>query len=531
MFIANSIYCEMILMTEFVVHPWINPNTIEKRMYQDNITKTALSGNTLCVLPTGLGKTPIAAIVTAGRLQKDMNKKILFLAPTKPLVNQHKKTFEKYLKVGEDELKAVTGTIKPEERKALYEKADVVFATPQTISNDLKRDILHLKNYSLLIVDEAHRCVGNYAYVYIAKKYMQQSLSPLILALTASPGASREKINEIRQRLFIENIEIRARDDSDVRPYIQELDSNWVEVELQPKLKEIKQYLEKAKEEKIKKLMSWQIIRSPMIGKAQIIKLQQELAKRKTGPSYLAMSYLAELLKIDHALLLLETQCLYSLKKYFDKLYIDAGEKKTKAVFRLMKDENFLRAIKLTDEALHNGLEHPKIEKLKEIITAELKNKDARIIVFAQIRDTISRIYNMIKLLPGCGPIEFIGQAKKAGKGLSQKEQVQIINEFKMGFYNVLVATSIAEEGLDITETNAVIFYEPVPSAVRRIQRAGRTARTQPGKVFILMTKNTRDEAYHWVGHHKERRMKKILYDMQNKLAYEKQKDLGEFHD
>jgi len=515
-------------MTEYVVHPWIHPGAIEARAYQDNIMNTALTGNTLCVLPTGLGKTPIAALVAAHRLEKDMNKKILFLAPTKPLVSQHKKTFEKYLKIGESELIAVTGSIDPNERKALYEKADVVFATPQTISNDLKKDIIHLKEYSLLIVDEAHRSVGNYAYVYIAKKYMSQASDPLIIALTASPGSQKDKINEIKSKLFIKNVVIRTHDDPDVRPYVQEVDRDWVEVELTPELKEIRRCLEKAKEEKIKKLMSWHIIRSPMINKSQIIMLQQELSRKRTGPSYIAMSYLAEVLKIDHASLLLETQCLYSLKKYFEKMQADANAKKTKAVARLMKDENFAKAMKLTDEALSKGMEHPKIAKLKEIIQEELKNKEARVIVFVQIRDTITRIYNVLKSMPGCGPIEFIGQAKKAGKGLSQKEQVQILNEFKMGFYNVLIASQVGEEGLDVVETNAVIFYEPVPSAIRRIQRAGRTARTHSGKVIILITKNTRDEAYHWVGHHKERRMKKILQDMQN--AQEKQRGLSEFH-
>jgi Fanconi anemia group M protein len=378
-------------------------------------------------------------------------------------------------------------------------------------------------------VDEAHRSVGNYAYVYIAKKYMAQASDPLILALTASPGATKEKINEIRQQLFIQNIEIRTREDNDVKPYIQEVSKEWVEVELQPELKEIRKFIEKAKEEKIRKLMSWGILRSPMVNKTQIVRLQQELARRRTGPSWRALSYLAELMKIDHASLLLETQCLYSLQKYFEKMQTDANEKKTQAVARLMKDENFLNAIKLTDKAIADGLEHPKIAALKELVEKELQNEEARIIVFAQIRDTITKIHDTLKNIQGCGPVEFIGQAKKKGKGLSQKEQIQIVNEFKMGFYNVLIATSIAEEGLDITETNAVIFYEPVPSAIRRIQRSGRTARTQSGKVIILMTKNTRDEAYYWVGHHKERKMTKILHDMQNKLSSERQKGLSDF--
>ena len=167
-----------ILILMFVSHPWINPNTIEDRDYQKNIVKTAVSGNTLCVIPTGLGKTSIAALVAADCLQKDMNKKILFLAPTKPLVNQHKKTFEKFMKIGEDELKAITGEDKPELRANIYKKADIVFATPQTIRNDLKANILSLKDFSLVIFDEAHRAIGEYAYPYIAKVYKYHCKNP-----------------------------------------------------------------------------------------------------------------------------------------------------------------------------------------------------------------------------------------------------------------------------------------------------------------------------------------------------------------
>ncbi len=107
----------------------------------------------------------------------------------------------------------------------------------------------------------------------------------------------------------------------------------------------------------------------------------------------------------------------------------------------------------------------------------------------------------MLVQIKGAAPVEFIGQAKKKGKGLSQKEQMQILNEFQMGFYNILCASQVAEEGLDVVETNVVVFYEPTPSAIRKIQRSGRTSRTKQGKVIVLMTKNTRDEAYQWSAH------------------------------
>lgn len=499
----------MIVM-QYVSHSWLNENVIEKRDYQEQIVASALGANTLVVLPTGLGKTSVAALVVAETLKKQPDKKVLFMAPTRPLVNQHKKNFERFFKLG-IEFAAVTGQDDPEDRMKLYNKVQVIFSTPQTIRNDLKVGKIDLSQFSLLIFDEAHRAVGNYAYPYIAKVYSYHN--GLILALTASPGSQRQKIDEIKKRLYIDKIEIRDRADEDVAPYVQEMNQQWLEVELTKPLQSIKEYLENCKNQRITKLLKWKIIHYPNVSKSQILRLQEEMAKKKTGMGWAAMSLLAEVLKADHALTLLETQCLHSLKRYFDSL-VEQREKRS--VTRLLNDENFKNAMRLTTDLLAEGQEHPKIEKLKEIITEELaKNKFSSIIVFAQYRDTIAKINDELKAVKNAAPIEFIGQAKKKGKGLSQKEQIQILNEFKMGFYNVLIASQIGEEGLDITETDTVIFYEPVPSAVRRVQRMGRTARTKAGKIIILITKDTRDEAYHWSGFQKEKRMKDILYKMQ----------------
>ena len=507
-------------MVTYVNHPWINANTIEHRDYQDKIVNTAVSFNTLCVIPTGLGKTSIAALVAAKRLEKDSNGKILFLAPTRPLVEQHRRTFEKFLKLGL-ELRTITGDDKPEERMDIYNSIDIIFSTPQCIANDLKKGVVDLKDFSLCIFDEAHRCVGNYAYTYIAKRYIGSARNPLILALTASPGSHKYKIDEVRNKLFIDKIEIREREDEDVRGYIQPLQQEWIDIELTTEMKSIRGYLETVKSEKMKKLFSAKIIHSYKTTKSQLIKLQQDLARKKTGYAFMAMSWIAEVIKIDYALLLLETQSLYSLKQYLDGL----DEDKTKAVARLMNNENFKNAIRLTNELVEEGREHPKIEKLREIVESELaKNKDTRIIVFAQYRSTIKKMFDTLKDVKHAAPIEFIGQAKKSGRSLSQKEQTQILNEFKMGFYNILCASQVAEEGLDVVETDLVIFYEPIPSAIRKIQRVGRTARTRIGRVITLITKQTRDEAYHWTAHHKENKMHKILHDMQKG-----QKSVGEF--
>jgi Fanconi anemia group M protein len=315
-----------------------------------------------------------------------------------------------------------------------------------------------------------------------------------------------------------------------VKPYVQDVNSERVEVELTTPMKTIKKYLEDSKNRCINKLIGFKILHSPYVTKSQLLKLQQDLARKKTGYGYMAMSLIAEIIKIDHAMLLLETQCIASLNEYFYDMKNDGS----KAVARMMKDENFINATRLAGELLKEDKEHPKIEKLGEIIYNELqKNKEARIIVFAQYRSTIKTIFNMLSKIKHAAPAEFIGQAKKKGFGLSQKEQVQILNEFKMGFYNILCASQVAEEGLDVIETDMVIFYEPVPSAIRKIQRSGRTARTKSGRVIIMITKGTRDEVYHWVAHNKEKKMTRILHDMQNKgktEAYiERQKNLEDF--
>ena len=158
---------------------------IEDREYQTKIFETSKTGNTLVVLPTGLGKTIISAMLIDYRLEKYPNSRILFLAPTKPLINQHLRTFSDLMSI---RLDIASGSISRSERGKIYERAQLVFATPQTIENDMEKGIIDFTSFSLLIVDEAHHTIGNYSYVKIAKQYSEKALHPLVLGLTASPA-------------------------------------------------------------------------------------------------------------------------------------------------------------------------------------------------------------------------------------------------------------------------------------------------------------------------------------------------------
>jgi Fanconi anemia group M protein len=496
----------------------IDYQKFQPRLYQEMIASTAIRRNTLCILPTGLGKTYIAILVAAWVLENKPNSKILMLAPTRPLVQQHLKTFSQHMTLDKSLFIALTGKVKQEERKMLYEKGRVFFATPQIIRNDVDKGILDLSRFYLLIVDECHRSVKKYAYTEVAEMYFSQSLEPLVLGLTASPGGMQDKIEEVKKKLRIEAVEARTERDFDVRPYVKGIEIEQVYVEMPEEFKWIKAMLEDYYRECLSKLVEANLLPSLKASKKELLDVQKRLGEMydetrdRSVAMYLVIA--SQAVKVEHALSLLESEGIFPLRNYFSEL----KKNKSSSTRRMLADRRIEAAMKKVNELYIKGVEHPKLSKLVEIIKDELsRKKNSKIIVFANYRDTVSLIKSYLDRAE-IETREFIGQAKKGGKGLSQKEQVQLINEFEYELFNVLIATSIGEEGLSIPAVDVVIFYEPVPSEIRTIQRRGRTGRTESGKVIFLITRGSRDEAYYWSAFHKERRMRNIISELKSKI-------------
>jgi len=504
----------------------LKKDSFETRAYQTEIAKTAANDNTLVVLPTGMGKTLIAVIVGAERLDK-YGGKIMITAPTRPLNAQHTKSFEKFTNIPTEDIALITGRYDPEKRKEIYKKATIIAATPQCVQNDLENGRLDLSDFTFVVFDEAHRAVKNYAYPYIAKKYMLQAKHPLILGLTASPGSSREKIDEITQNLFIKAVEIRSETDGDVQPYVQETQREWVYVDFPEQYKKIKTLLEEVLKDDIKWLYEKHYIPIPRPSKKMLLAAQQRVGasygrSRKNFGALWAMIRSAEAIKIEHAVELLETQGVNFLYEYFQK--ITSSKKRTD--MRLVKNKYISEALQLVEELHKTGEEHPKMIELKKLVKKLVGEKpDAKIIIFANYRATVENIKNMIEN-EGIKAMILIGQAIKEGGGLTQEQQIETIKKFACGDFNVLVGTSVSEEGLDIPAVDYAIFYEPVPSEIRSIQRRGRVGRQTAGKVIFLITKDTRDEAYYWAALRKEKRMKGVLYDLRNGKSLKKKKTL-----
>ncbi|AKB20200.1 ATP-dependent RNA helicase, EIF-4A family [Methanosarcina sp. WWM596] len=517
-------------------HPLIKPETVEQRLYQLNLAGKALEGSSLVVLPTGLGKTIIALFVIVSRLQR-FGGKALILSPTKPLVDQHAAFFKKVMTLPEEEILAFTGSIAPAEREKLWARGKLIVSTPQVIENDLLTKRISLEDVSHITFDEAHRAVGNYAYTFIAEKYFESAKNPHVLGITASPGSSDEKIAEVCQALHVENVAVKTEKDRDVRPYVQEKEIEWLQVLLPAEMAEIRGYLEKIFDDRLKTIreLGFSAGSGKYISKKDLLLLQKQLqGEIRIGGDpaiFSAMSVVAEMMKVNHAVEMVETQGLETLRKYLEKLEAEASSSSaSKAAKRLMDDLYMRKALYRVKEC---DVEHPKLELSRKIVSEQLEeNPDSRVIVFTNYRDTAEIVANALSKAPGIVPIRFVGQGSRhKDKGLTQKQQVEILEKFRAGEYNALVATSVAEEGLDIPSTDMVLFYEPIPSEIRSIQRKGRTGRQQKGRVIVLVTKGTRDEAYYWSSKNKEKRMLNSMHGLETIFTPKASKKSAELSD
>ena len=518
-------------MANYINHPLLKKNAIESRLYQQILAGDVLKkGNTMIVAPTALGKTIIAILVAADRLQKVKNSKVLILAPSKPLAIQHEESFKEFLT---QPCSSITGAIKTDDRIKRWEESRIICATPQTIESDLLNGRYDLSNVSLIVFDECHHTVGSYSYVYLASRYVRESKFNLILGLTASPGSDKNKIKEICENLYIQNISIKTENDADVKPYLNPVQIEWIKIKMSSELEKIKTCVDKSLKVRLKALKNMGILKTMAVGRTDVLnargRLQAEIA-RSVNPDkelFQAISILSAVINVQHAQELIETQGIETFNKYIARL----RKKKTKAAKSLLWDDNFGRAIKLARNAEKHGWEHPKVREITKIIKKELSIDDgqtklkterfddkpdkssSKIIVFTQYRDTLEMLHQKLEK-EGIKSGKFFGQGMKDGeKGLSQKQQKEIIKSFKKGEYDVLLSTSVAEEGIDIPAVDLVVLYEPVPSEVRMIQRRGRTGRKRTGRAKVLITEGTRDEAYYWSSIRKENNMKTQLID------------------
>ncbi len=513
---------------EFFDIPLLRPHTVRWRLYQEVIFATATQKNTLVVLPTGMGKTVIAIVLAAYRLEKEPRSKVVMLAPTRPLVGQHRQRFQEMLLVLPEKFQVITGETHRLKRANLWGRSSLLFMTPQTLRHDLDKRRYDLSDVSLLIFDEAHRAVGGYDYVNIADYYMNQRENPRILALTASPG----DVRSLCSSLYIEGIESRTERDGDIAPYVQPVGVEYIEVSLPQEFLRIEELLRRAIQGAIMPLVEFGLVKLfqvDSLGRQDLLKIRAQII-RMIGPSkgqsdprlYKGLLGIALALRIFHAREVLQTQGVPQLVRYFSELETKANQQKSvpKNVRILVTSPWYEEAKQILDSLTEIGYHHPKHPVLLKVLGQQIAMEPkSRILIFTRFRVSAAILTEYLNQQPGIRAARFVGQASRPGdKGLTQREQLSLLDEFRIGTYNVLIATNVGEEGLDISECNLVVLYDSVPSAIRRIQRAGRTGRQAPGRLVALIARDTYDERYHRSSTHKQLKMQSTLLDQAKRL-------------
>ena len=505
----------------------LSEGLVEARAYQLEAVDEALTSSMLLVMPTAAGKTAVIWMTIANKLSEE-NGRVILIAPTVGLVDQHLRSIRDVLSL-EEEAISITGQIPPSDRVGLWGSSRLIIATPKVIVNDVKNDVLRLSEFSLLVIDEAHHCTGEHAMAMVCDYYTSSSSSPHILGATASPGHRPDTVREICTRTGASRIHIRNSDEEMLKGYLSELEIREISVRVPEKMKEL-----------ARPFVIWQqgiVDRQRRLGRyilpgmisfaglSSAMDRSRSAIGRGEVSGYQSVSQIAIAMRLHHLINCLLSQGVSASREYLERL--ENGDDSSKKTVR-----DFLRDPRVRDllEKLEGMVEiHSKIGAVRRMVRERLRrDPNSRVIVFANYRDTIASLESSLEGLDSVKAIRFVGQSSRGGRqGLSPKDQVSVLHEFRDGGANVLLATSIGEEGLDIPSADLVIFYEPVSSEIRTIQRRGRTGRQRLGEVIVLIAEGTRDEGAKAMAVRREENMQRAVHRVRRSLPREHHSDLS----
>ncbi len=515
-------------MSASLHHDGLQDGVIQARAYQLEAVDVSLSGSTLLVLPTAAGKTAVAWMVMAEMLERT-DGWALMIAPTAALVKQHLDDLERIFDKDSIQPFSMSGAIPPSKREGMWNNGRIVVSTPQVVRNDVNRGLLDLSNCCLLVIDEAHHATGERAEAQVSDLYLELANQPLILGMTASPGSTTQKVEEISNRLQVNRIHLRTSEEKMLSEHLASLDIEELRVRVPDEIRELAE-----------PLVLWQetiVDRERRLGRyvmpgavthrglSNAMERANLAVRRGQSDGYGSMSRIGLAMSLHHLINHLLCQGIAAAKEFLHRKESgdDAGKKNTR---NLLRDP---RIVSLRTSLSEMSESHSKVSAVRRLVRERLRrDPNSRIIVFATFRDTVTALETAIRDLEGSIPIPFIGQSKRAsGSGLTAKQQVERIEKFRSGEGNVLIATSVGEEGLDIPSADLVIFYEPVASEIRTIQRRGRTGRHRDGDVVVLIAEDTRDEGARAAALKREENMHRAVAKVRRKLARSTHIDLS----
>ncbi|XP_021258717.1 Fanconi anemia group M protein isoform X2 [Numida meleagris] len=525
---------------------WIYPTNRPERAYQLRMARAALLANTLLCLPTGLGKTFVAAVVMYNFYRWFPSGKVVFLAPTKALVAQQMEACAQVMGIPGRDMAEMTGGTQALSRKELWATRRVFFLTPQIMVNDLSRGTCPAVEIKCLVVDEAHKALGNHAYCQVVKELSRYTNQFRVLALSATPGSDTKAVQQVVSNLLIAQIELCAEDSPEIQPYSHERQVEKIVVPLGEQLGSIQRAYIQVLEMFAGRLIKMGVLARrdiPSLTKYQII-LARDQYRKNPSPQNMGMQQgiiegdFALCISLYHGYELLQQMGVRSLFIYLCGI-MDGSKGLTRTKNELGRSEDFMKLYQqLTDmfsdtyqnsangnvyksrTAIENKKEfiysHPKLKKLEEIVVEHFKSRktgcsdqttsgstsasavDTRVMIFSSFRDSVQEIAEMLsRFSPVVRVMTFVGHSTgKSTKGFTQKEQLEVVKRFREGGYNTLVSTCVGEEGLDIGEVDLIICFDAQKSPIRLVQRMGRTGRQRQGRVVIILAEGREERTY-----------------------------------
>ncbi|KZF25957.1 P-loop containing nucleoside triphosphate hydrolase protein [Xylona heveae TC161] len=503
---------------------WVYPTNLGTiRDYQFNITQRGLYHNLLVALPTGLGKTFIAATIMLNWFRWAPESQIVFVAPTKPLVTQQVEACFGIAGIPKSQTTLLTGSTPPGVRAEEWLKKRVFFMTPQTIINDLKSGTCDPKKIVLVVVDEAHRATGNYAYVEVVNFLRRFNPSFRVLALTATPGATVDAVQQVIDGLGIARVEIRTEESLDIRQYVHSRNIETFIFDPSEEMTMVMDLFSKALQPVLDKLNQqnayWS--KDPMnLTPYGLTQARQKWMLSDAGRSApmglkgMMFSIFSILATLAHAIDLLK---FHGIGPFYHNLVgfkndTGAGEKGSKYRKQIIESTHFQQMMNRVHSWVgnENFVGHPKLEYLQSVVLNHFLDAGeggpaasgappahTRVMIFVHYRDSAEEVVRVLKRNELIRPHVFVGQAHSRGsEGMDQKKQLDVVHKFKIGVYNTLVATSIGEEGLDIGEVDLIVCYDSSASPIRMLQRMGRTGRKRTGNIALLLMRGKEENSF-----------------------------------
>ncbi|KAJ8667223.1 hypothetical protein QAD02_008885 [Eretmocerus hayati] len=505
---------------------WIYPENYPRRDYQFTIVQTALYSNTLVCLPTGLGKTFIAAVVMYNFWRWYPKGRVVFMAPTKPLVAQQIHACHEIMGIPSSETIELTGAVNQIKRRQAWLEKRVIFATPQTFQKDLQNNIVPCELIKCIVLDEAHKALGKHSYCEIVRMLNQKTKFFRILALSATPGSKVDHVREVIQNLLISELELRDDTSPDITPYTNDRQIERIVVGLGKELNEFKERYIGIMDPHVRVLVRNHIMNgnTANISRGRIFMLMKQYDSKTKGPNHgTIMKTLNILLTMYHAYELLLKHGLRAFYNFYanhsDKFWL---ESELDLQLMLKDIQNYLGDFPIIqaspDEIIPDipkdlVFGHNKFDKLRELLDVHFKSyseqaKSTRAIVFVEYRDIVNEVYVLLlQNRPLIRPQMFVGQA-----GQKQRDQITALEDFRNNKVNVLISTSVGEEGLDVGEVDLIVCFDISTSApTRLVQRMGRTGRKRSGRVVILLTEGKEMQTLNQAMSKKDSLNKKVL--------------------